>query len=280
MKRQELKDHVAGAVYGFAVGDSVGATTEFMTKDQIQDQYGEVTKQLGGGWLDLKPGEVTDDTQMMMCVMEALMKYPDDIAMFQEECMEQFVKWLDTEPKDVGNTCRDGIEYHKLTGTFIDKDEDIQGNGSLMRYLPCAIMGLDEFNIAQGELTHNSEVCASLIQMTSEALCESLMGKYPSRRVDDLLAPSGRAQNTFNNAMFYASKGNFNSTLRGTVNDGGDADTIAAIACSLAGARVGLSGIDPKLIAPLSIELKKKFGKFIDFSVKFLESSSNFSVYK
>lgn len=27
MKRFELKDHIAGAVYGFAVGDSVGATT-------------------------------------------------------------------------------------------------------------------------------------------------------------------------------------------------------------------------------------------------------------
>lgn len=270
MKRLELKDHIAGAVYGFAVGDSVGATTEFMTKDQIQDQYGEVTKQLGGGLLDLKPGEVTDDTQMMMCVMEALMKYTDDIVMFQKECMEQFVEWLDAEPKDVGNTCRNGIEHYKLTGTFIDKDEDLQGNGSLMRYLPCAILGLDEFNIAQGELTHNSEVCASLIQMTSEALCESLMGKYPSRRVDDLLDPSGRAQNTFNNAMFHASKGNFNHTLREAVNNGGDADTIAAIACSLAGARVGLSGIDSKLIGPLPIEVKKLFGKFIDFSLDFL----------
>lgn len=270
MKRHELKDHIAGAIYGFAVGDSVGATTEFMTKDQIQDQYGEVTKQIGDGWLDLKPGEVTDDTQMMMCVMEALMKYPDDIAMFQEECMEQFVKWLDTNPKDVGSICRAGIEYYKLTGSFISKDEDLQGNGSLMRYLPCAILGLEEFNTAQGELTHNSEVCASLIQMASEALCESLMGKYPSKRVDDLLAPSGRAQNTFNNAMFYASKDNFNSTLRGTVNDGGDADTIAAIACSLAGARVGLSCIDPKLIGPLPIEVKKFFGKFIDFSLDFL----------
>lgn len=270
MKRLELKDHIAGAVYGFAVGDSVGAATEFMTKDQIQYQYGEVTKQLGGGWLGLKPGEVTDDTQMMMCVMEALMKHPDDIIMFKEECMEQFIEWLDTEPKDVGNTCRNGIEYYKLTGTFINKDEDLQGNGSLMRYLPCAILGLDEFNIAQGELTHNSEVCASLIQMTSEALCESLIGKYPSKRVDDLLDPSGRVQNTFNNAMFHASKGNFNHTLREAVNNGGDADTIAAIACSLAGARVGLSGIDPKLIGPLPIEVKKLFGKFIDFSLDFL----------
>ena len=76
MKRYELKDHIAGAVYGFAIGDSVGAITEFMSKDEIKSKYGEVTKQLGGGWLNLKPGEVTDDTQMMLCVMDALMKLP------------------------------------------------------------------------------------------------------------------------------------------------------------------------------------------------------------
>ncbi len=30
-KKVELRDHVAGAIYGFVIGDSVGATTEFMT---------------------------------------------------------------------------------------------------------------------------------------------------------------------------------------------------------------------------------------------------------
>ncbi len=280
MKRYELKDHIAGAVYGFAIGDSVGATTEFMSKDEIKSKYGEVTKQLGGGWLNLKPGEVTDDTQMMLCVMDALMKFPDDIDRFKCECANDFVSWLETKPKDVGNTCRVGIEYYDVTGDYIEYDETKLGNGSLMRYLPCAILGLDEFNIAQGEITHPSSVCASLIQKTSEALRKSIMGEYTHSDFKGPQNPSGKVTDTFANAMFYASYGDFNSTLRGTVNDGGDADTIAAIACSLAGARVGLSGINPKLVAPLSIEVKKCFGKFIDFSVKFLESSSNFSVYK
>ena len=280
MKRYELKDHIAGAVYGFAIGDSVGAITEFMSKDEIKSKYGEVTKQLGGGWLNLKPGEVTDDTQMMLCVMDALMKFPDDINRFKCECANDFVSWLETKPKDVGNTCRAGIEYYNVTGDYIEQDENKLGNGSLMRYLPCAILGLDEFNIAQGEITHPSSICASLIQKTSEALRRSMMGEYTKCDFKGPQNPSGKVTDTFANAMFYASHGDFNSTLRGTVNDGGDADTIAAIACSLAGARVGLSGINPKLVAPLSIEVKKNFGKFIDFSVKFLESSSNFSVYK
>lgn len=280
MKHQELKDHVAGAVYGFAVGDSVGATTEFMSKEEIKSQYGEVTKQLGGGWLGLNPGDVTDDTQMMLCVMDALMMYSDDIAMFQEKCADNFVAWLDTNPKDVGNTCREGIEFYRATGAFVKHDDMKLGNGSLMRYLPCAILGLDELNQAQGEITHPSEVCASLIQMTSEALRECIKGNYPKGDFKGPQKPSGKVTDTFANAMWYASRGDFNFTLRGTVNDGGDADTIAAIACSLAGARVGLSNINPKLIAPLSVEVKKQFGKFIDFSMKFLESSSNFSVYK
>lgn len=103
-----------------------------------------------------------------------------------------------------------------------------------------------------------------------------MMGEYTNSDLMGPQNPSGKVTDTFANAMWYASRGDFNSTLRGTVNDGGDADTIAAIACSLAGARVGLSGINSKLIAPLPIEVKKHFGKFIDFSVNFLESSSNF----
>lgn len=280
MKRYELKDHIAGAVYGFAIGDSVGATTEFMSKEDIKLRYGEVTKQLGGGWLNLKPGEVTDDTQMMLCVMDALTKFPNDIDRFKCECANNFVSWIETDPKDVGATCQVGIDYYNMTGDYIEQDETKLGNGSLMRYLPCAILGLDEFNIAQGEITHPSSICASLIQKTSEALRKSIMGEYTSCDFMGPQNPSGKVTDTFANAMWYASRGDFNSTLRETVNDGGDADTIAAIACSLAGARVGLSGINPKLVAPLSIEVKKQFGKFIDFSVKFLESSSNFSVYK
>lgn len=62
----------------------------------------------------------------------------------------------------------------------------------------------------------------------------------------------------------------FRGTLEEAVNRGGDADTIAAISCSLAGARVGLEGIDPRLIGPIQLEMKKKIGEFVDFAVDFL----------
>ena len=67
-----IKSKIKGALYGFAIGDAMGATTEFMTRSEIADKYGAVTNIIGGGWLHLEPGQVTDDTQMMLCVCDAI----------------------------------------------------------------------------------------------------------------------------------------------------------------------------------------------------------------
>lgn len=43
------KDKILGSLIGFAIGDAMGATTEFMSKEQIQNQYGKVDHIMGGG---------------------------------------------------------------------------------------------------------------------------------------------------------------------------------------------------------------------------------------
>ena len=64
MKKTNEKqlDRIRGALYGVAVGDALGGPLEFMSDWQICNTYGRVTDMIGGGWLNLKPGEVTDDT--------------------------------------------------------------------------------------------------------------------------------------------------------------------------------------------------------------------------
>lgn len=57
-----LKDKVRGSLFGFAIGDAMGATTEFMSTKSIKLKYGMVDQIIGGGWLNLKAGKVTDDT--------------------------------------------------------------------------------------------------------------------------------------------------------------------------------------------------------------------------
>ena len=74
----DMKKRIAGALFGVAVGDALGGPVEFMDQDQIAVRYGRLTDMIGGGWLNLKPGEVTDDTQMTLCVAEGIVEAPSE----------------------------------------------------------------------------------------------------------------------------------------------------------------------------------------------------------
>ena len=69
-----LFDQALGAYLGLAVGDALGATVEFLTPREIAAQYGVLKDIVGGGWLKLKPGQVTDDTTMSLALGDALLE--------------------------------------------------------------------------------------------------------------------------------------------------------------------------------------------------------------
>jgi ADP-ribosyl-[dinitrogen reductase] hydrolase len=48
-----LLNRIKDALFGFAIGDALGATTEFLTKEEIKREYGQVNEMVGGGWLKL-----------------------------------------------------------------------------------------------------------------------------------------------------------------------------------------------------------------------------------
>ena len=43
-----FQSKIKGALYGFAIGDAMGATTEFMTEASIKAQHGKVKNIIGG----------------------------------------------------------------------------------------------------------------------------------------------------------------------------------------------------------------------------------------
>jgi ADP-ribosyl-[dinitrogen reductase] hydrolase len=61
-------DRAIAAYLGLAIGDALGSTVEFMMPREIAEQYGEHKTLCGGGWLHLKPGQVTDDTTMSLAL--------------------------------------------------------------------------------------------------------------------------------------------------------------------------------------------------------------------
>lgn len=275
--KELIKDKIKGALYGFSLGDSMGSTTEFMSDFEIEEKYGKVCDLIGGGWLNLKAGECTDDTQMSICIMNVLMKknFSDleniDTNIFKKEIVCEFLKWFDTNPKDIGNQCKRALTYYKKTSNYIQKDDTALGNGSLMRSLPIALLNTEnsyKLNISQGQITHNNNICDSFIEEYTKIIKNIIFSKNITLEKRTLLKPSGYIVNTFNNAIYFASLENFASCILGAVNHGGDSDTIAAIACSISGLIYGFSSIDKNLVDKLSQDVKDVLDKFLEFVLK------------
>ena len=69
MSDPQLVDRATGCLLGLACGDALGGPVEFVSRAEIAKLYpGGLREFVGGGWLHLFPGEITDDTRMIAVV--------------------------------------------------------------------------------------------------------------------------------------------------------------------------------------------------------------------
>lgn len=253
-----------GAYLGFAVGDALGATVEFMTPAEIGMKYGLHCRIIGGGWLDLEPGQVTDDTEMSIAVGRAILATKGwDV----NAVCEAFVTWLRGVPPDVGDTCRRGIRRFIVDGTTTKPfGEGDAGNGACMRILPVALATLGDpeafeaWTLEQCHITHNHPLsdAASLafgrmvqvlidggrvIDVREQA--RNLVAAHPPFRFDRYNSHcSAYIVDTVRTVLhYYFLTDSFRNCVVETVNIGGDADTAGALAGMLAGATYGVEAI-------------------------------------
>ena len=126
-------------------------------------------------------------------------------------------------------------------------------------------------NEAQGRMTHNNSGCSQVIQEYHQMIQNYLNGNLYTYQVKGLLEPSGYIRNTFNNSIYWSNMDSFEEAIVGAVNDGGDADTIAAITGSLAGAKFGYSNIPERWINSLDSDVKDFLKKFINFAITYVQ---------
>jgi hypothetical protein len=62
----EPSERYRGALLGLAAGDALGTTLEF----KRPGSFAPITDMVGGGPVDLQPGQWTDDTSMALCLAE------------------------------------------------------------------------------------------------------------------------------------------------------------------------------------------------------------------
>ena len=72
-------DKIKGTIYGQAIGDALGLGTEFMNDDEMAQKYPNGITHYSDIFQDRhrsrwKPGAWTDDTDMMLCIADAIIK--------------------------------------------------------------------------------------------------------------------------------------------------------------------------------------------------------------
>jgi len=264
MAKQQLLNKALGAYLGFACGDALGATVEFMKPEQIRQRYGVHRDIIGGGWLGLEAGQVTDDTQMSLALGQAIVSQPQWNI---QAVADHFLAWMDSGPPDIGNTTLRGLKRYRDSGEIsgLPRPDDA-GNGACMRNLPVVLATLkrdDYFNdwsLQQSHITHHhplsdaatlalGRMLNALLNEADVPACrleaESLIEKhaefayspYPGKASAYIVET---VQTVFH---YFFNQPNFETCVIATVNQGGDADTTGALAGMLAGARFGLEQI-------------------------------------
>ena len=147
-------DAALGAVLGALVGDAAGAVLEFLGRPIGDADVEEALGMPGGGTWAVAPGQVTDDGELTMSLLNALVEAPDAP---RAAAAEHYHRWVLSDPFDIGVTTarslgclRDpawaararaaGIEV-AMTEAARERCMPSKANGSLMRATPLGVWG-------------------------------------------------------------------------------------------------------------------------------------------
>ena len=285
----ETKDKIYGTIFGQAIGDALGLGTEFMSKTEVREKYPDGLKEYSQIIRDyhrakFQPGSWSDDTDMMLCIANAIIK---DKGINLHTIARNFKQWVNApETRGVGQTTLKVLSIAE----YVEKPHQVAeliwrmtrtknaANGSVMR---TAIIGLKKENVAQTaedvcKLTHFDPRCVGSCVIVSEIINHliwhdeqlsysqimTIGNKYDKSIAEyidkayyngieslELDEPSsiGYTLKALGSALwclFHAN--NFEEGLLRVVNEGGDADTNAAVACAMLGAKFGYTSIPQK----------------------------------
>ena len=284
-----LRDRFRGTLLGLAAGEALGMPAEFLTAEQVVEKYGVITEMTGGGVYDLAPGDITDATQMMLCLARSL---ADNGGFEPEDIMARLAEWLEGQPAHVSLTVRAALISYR-SGTHWDVASrrafeilggPTAGNGSLIR---CAPVGLlywsdaetrHQVSLRESTLTHFDRLagwsCAAFNDLVSAALHGELRQELPAiahtfddgdKRVSGILRETPAAEveeivsssfvlDTLQTALWTVLHGaDFEHAVTIAVNMGNDATAAGASTGALAGAVYGESGIPARWLDALTV---------------------------
>ena len=280
------------AVYGHLVGDAIGVPYEFSAPDPER-----VVEMRGHGSHHQQAGTWSDDGALMLALLDSLRNAGFD----PEDQGRRALAWWDDRaytpdgdgPFDIGSATADALGRLRAGTPAVEAGgtgERDQGNGSLMRITPVALVDVPESDAELVERAHlasrvthghpNCQVACALYVLLARTLIEHPGGDPEAAlglATDRLLAVyageaafasvlrgllahrahvkrpgGGWVLDSFWSAWeAFASASSYRETIERCIRYGHDTDTTAAIAGGLAGLRWGVDGIPAEWIAAL-----------------------------
>lgn len=272
-------ERARAGVWGHLVGDAIGVPYEFSAPNP--DRVVEVRQ---FGTYHQPAGTWSDDGALMLALLDSLTSAgfdPDDQAQRMLAWRDEGTYTPDSDGMfDIGTTTRQALERIRRGTPSVDAGgtaERDQGNGSLMRILPLALVGagaddvLVEHAHMASRVTHGHPVCqaacALYVLVARELLSDAATppdpaldralarlraiygsdGDHPSalealvsHRATLRRPGGGWVLDSFWSAWgAFASSNTYQQTIERSVRLGHDTDTTAAIAGGLAGLRWG-----------------------------------------
>jgi ADP-ribosylglycohydrolase len=193
-------DNFKAVIWGLAIGDALGAPTEFMSLSRIHTKFGPK----GIEHVNQTNGMFTDDTQMTVALAEGLLDAQDAIKNAPAgdlpfaECISaparsmpfvarQFVKWAFGPDNDraPGNTCMAGCRALRSGKPWTESGvKTSKGCGSAMRSSPVGLVFsdpvvIDEMSRATSVATHGHQAALDAAHAAALAVRLLLDGTDP-----------------------------------------------------------------------------------------------------
>jgi ADP-ribosyl-[dinitrogen reductase] hydrolase len=282
---KSFRDKCKGAIFGTIVGDALFAPIEFSSK--LGHKW--VDKMESGGVWDLPAGYYTDDSSMMLCIMQG---YLDDPEHFTRSIAKTFCKWWHDglwsstgHCFDIGSSCSSGLSHFEFSGNLVNGGDYSTGCGGIMRF---ASSWMVEYKVSGDKMAnrrlgamldinnidHYNYECigaiAKLANIYNAHLLDNLrtdeMSIYGSWRE----ATGGfDAHGCLETALWaFNTTNNFRDAVIASGNVGGDTDSVAAVAGGIAGSYYGYKAIPRDWLGDVH-----DFAKLNSFVDKFLDAT-------
>lgn len=127
VKPDTFEDRAFGALFGAYTADSCGSFLEFEEQPVDEDRMNQCMEMPGGGPHSVAGGQITDDSELSMCMMWGLIKSNEGKKSGNESVLnvdriaDYYRKWIKTDPFDIGKATEGALGPLTRTTNLMDK---------------------------------------------------------------------------------------------------------------------------------------------------------------